>query len=160
MKLKDLLGTEFSLDEFWAVVDALPDEVSGKKQKANINAFFKKNGDPKKKKLITDEDYQVSHDTQGFIRRWVRTQIHVNKLKARRDATLKKSKEARLKKKQKGVKQDIEKISPLVLRHKLVVEYNRLIREGNPDTKELREQINDQIQKIESEAENEGDVTS
>ncbi len=83
-----------------------------------------------------------------------------------RKAHVKKHKE-RVKKERferKSYKRKGEKILVLidssVLRHKLVVEYNRLIREGNPDTKELREQINEQIQKIESEAESEGDVTS
>lgn len=101
MKIKDLLGdTEFTTDEFWAVVDALPDEVAGKKQKANINAYFKKNGDLKIKavSLSTDEDYQTWHDTQGFIRRQIRTQIHMNRLKNRRDVILRNIKDVKEKK--------------------------------------------------------------
>ena len=37
------------------------------------------------------------------------------------------------------------------LRNELAQEYNRLIREGDPETKELREQIHEQIQKLEEE---------
>ena len=101
MKIRDILtNVDFTMDEFWVIVDALPDEVAGKKQKANINAYFKKNGDPKVKalSLSTDEDYQTWHDTQGFIRRQVRTQIHVNKLKKRRDDILGNIKDVKRKK--------------------------------------------------------------
>ncbi len=80
---------------------------------------------------------------------------HVKKHKER----VKKERSERKSYKRKGEKIPVL-IDPSVLRHKLVVLYNRLIREGNPDTKELREQINDQIQKIESETESESDVTS
>lgn len=48
-------------------------------------------------------------------------------------------------------KQEPDKIiqSPAAIRNELAQEYNRLIREGDPETKELREQIHDQIQKLE-----------
>ena len=46
-------------------------------------------------------------------------------------------------------KENEKEINPVVLRNRLASEYNRLIREGNPDTKKLREQIHEQIQKIE-----------
>ena len=39
---------------------------------------------------------------------------------------------------------------PIAIRNQLAEEYNRLIREGDPETKELREQIHDQIQKLEN----------
>ena len=74
-----------------------------------------------------------------------------------RKAHIKKQKERikKIRSERKSYKRKGKKIPVLIdsfaLRHKLVVEYNRLIREGNPDTKKLREQIHDQIQKIESE---------
>jgi hypothetical protein len=39
--------------------------------------------------------------------------------------------------------------NPIIIRNQLAVEYNRLIREGKPETKELREQIHGEIQKLE-----------
>ena len=39
--------------------------------------------------------------------------------------------------------------NPIAIRNQLAEEYNRLVREGDPETKELREQIHDQIQKLE-----------
>ncbi len=159
-RIKDILGDKFTIAEFWAVVDALPDDVDGKNPKVNIHSYFKKNGDPKAKalSLSTDEDFQTWHDTHGFIHKQVRQQIHMNKLRKRADESKQHAKD---KKEKKDKSEQIEeKINPVVLRHQLVVEYNRLIREGNPDTKELREQINVEIQKIESETESESDVTS
>ncbi len=70
---------------------------------------------------------------------------HIRKHKER----IKKEKTER-KSHKKPVEKKPNKIDPLVLRHQLVVEYNRLIREGNPDTKKLREQIHAEIQKIEN----------
>ncbi|HDZ13487.1 hypothetical protein LCGC14_0955800 [marine sediment metagenome] len=82
-KIKDILENDFTIAEFWAIVDTLPDDINGKNYKLNINAYFKKNGDPKVKalSLSTDEDFQIWHDTQGFIRRSIRMQIHMNKLR-------------------------------------------------------------------------------
>ena len=169
-KIKDILGNDFTMKEFWAIVDALPDDINSKNYKLNINAYFKKSGDLKVKalSLSTEEDYQIWHDMQGFIRRGIRTQIHLNKLRhhvAVHKQHIKDVKEGKVKrhkvvkygklepikrnKKDKITQQEIEKIDPIALRNQLVVEYNRLIREGNPDTKKLREQIHEQIQKIE-----------
>ncbi len=179
-KIQDYLDPleESTLDEFWAVIDALPDEGDGKKYKDNIRKYFKKDGTPKAKVLSpsTDEDYQSIYDTEVFIHTTVTTEIHLNKLRFHvavhkqhikdvRDGKIERHKITKYGKlepiKKKTItQQEIKKINPIALRNKLVVEYNRLIREGNPDTKELREQINDQIQKIESETESESDVTS
>ena len=170
-KIKDTLDTieEFTMDEFWAVIDALPDEGDDKKHKDNIRKFFKKDGTPKAKALSpsTREDYQSIYDTEVFIHTTVATEIHLNKIRHHvavhkqhikdvRDGKIERHKVVKYGKlepikKKKITKQEIKKINPIVLRNKLVVEYNRLIREGNPDTKKLREQIHDQIQKIESE---------
>jgi hypothetical protein len=96
MKIKDLIrGEDFTMDEFWEVVDSLPDEMNGKKHKANIRSYFKKDGTPKVKANqlktaaageLTASAYQEWHDTQGFIRRTVRRQMHINKLKKHREA--------------------------------------------------------------------------
>jgi len=91
-KVKELLvGFDFTMDEFWSAIDALPDEIDGRKHKMNIRAFFKKDGTPKSKalSLSTDNDFQTWHTTQGFIRRQIRVQIHMNRLKQRRDVILK-----------------------------------------------------------------------
>ena len=171
-KIKDILDTieEFTMDEFWAVVDALPDEGDGKKHKDNVRKYFKKDGTPKAKALSpsTDEDYQVIYDTEVFIHTTVAKEIHLNKLRHHvsvhkqhikdvRDGKIERHKVVKYgklepikeKKKSKTTQQEVEKIDPIALRNQLVVEYNRLIREGNPDTKKLRKQIHEQIQKIE-----------
>ena len=84
-KIKDILDTieEFTIDEFWVVVDALPDEGDGKKHKDNIRKYFKKDGAPKAKALSpsTDEDYQSIYDTEVFIHTTVAKEIHINKLR-------------------------------------------------------------------------------
>ena len=81
-------------------------------------------------------------------------------IKARKDKIRKARENIKLGKVKTGKKnKPIEEpiIDPNILRNQLAVEYNRLIRENNPDTKELREQIRDQIQEIE---ETESHVTS
>ena len=75
--------------------------------------------------------------------------------KIRRDIKLGKVKTG---KKDKPIEQPI--IDPGILRNRLAVEYNRLIRENNPDTKKLREQIRAEIQKIEKSEESKIHVTS
>lgn len=52
-------------------------------------------------------------------------------------------------KKRENIPDEVIQISPIAIRNQLAEEYNRLIREGDPETKELREQIHDQIQKLE-----------
>ena len=160
MNIKELIGKDdFTMDEFWVAVDILPDEFNGKPLKANVRAHFKKDGEPK----VKAKKGQDWHDTQGFIRRQVRTQIHLNKLRKHRDAHVqlvrkKKTKTHKVERhgeiiriREDPVRVEIaeEMISPQSLRNLLVVEYNRLIREGNPKTKKLREQIHEQIQRIE-----------
>lgn len=91
MKVQDILDTfDFTMDEFWEIVDTLPDDDENKKRKKNINAYFKKDGTLKAKalSLSTQNDYQTMHDTQGFIRRYVRDAIHMNRLKRRRQDKL------------------------------------------------------------------------
>jgi len=85
-KIHDLIP-DISLDDFWAIIDNLPDEIVGKEHKKNVNKFFDKNGDPKNAAfdLKTDEDFQEWHDTTGFIRRSVRKQVHVMNLKLKRN---------------------------------------------------------------------------
>jgi len=85
-KIYDFLP-DVSLDDFWSIVDNLPDEVAGKEHKKNVNKFFGKNGDPTNAtfNLKTDEDFQEWHDTTGFIRRFVRKQVHVMHLKLKRN---------------------------------------------------------------------------
>lgn len=74
---------ECTLDEFWAVIDALPDTGDSKKHKTNIRAYFKKDGSPKVKALspVTDEDFQAIYDTEVFIHTTVAKEIHLNKLR-------------------------------------------------------------------------------
>ncbi len=171
---------ECTLDEFWAVIDALPDQDDSKKHKDNIRKYFKKDGTPKAKALSpsTQNDYQSIYDTEVFIHTTVIKEIHLNKVRKHvaahkqhtrdvLDGKIEKHKIVKWgklvpikKRKKEKVLPQKEVINPVALRHQLVVEYNRLIREGNPDTKKLREQINDEIQKIESETESESDVTS
>jgi len=170
-KIKDILDTteEFTMDEFWAVIDALPDESDGKKHKDNIRKYFKKDGTPKVKALSpsTDEDYQSIYDTEVFIHTTIAKEIHLNKLryhvavhkqhikdirkkKIERHKIVKYGKLKPIKKKEgKSAQQEVLQLDPILLRNQLASEYNRLIRENNPDTKELREQIHAQIQKIE-----------
>lgn len=161
---------ECTLDEFWAVIDALPDEGDGKKHKDNIRKYFKKDGTPKKKALFpsTDEDYQSIYDTEVFIHTTVAKVIHLNKLRYHvtvhkqhikdvRDGKIERHKVVKYgnleplkrKKKDESIQQEVLQVDPILLRNQLAVEYNRLIREGNPETKELREQIHGQIQKLE-----------
>ena len=180
-KIKDILDTveEFTMDEFWAVIDALPDEGDGKKHKDNIRAYFKKDGTPKVKVLSpsTQKDYQSIYDTEVFIHTTVAKEIHLNKLRHHiavhrqhakdvREGKIERHKVVRYGKlekiKEKASVETIiaeKKINPDILRNQLVVEYNRLIREGNPKTKKLREQIHDQIQEIEK-AEGDSDDSS
>ena len=84
-KIQDTLDTieEFTMDEFWTVIDALLDEGDGKKHQDNIRKFFKKDGTPKAKALSpsTQEDYQSIYDTEVFIHTTVATEIHLNKLR-------------------------------------------------------------------------------
>lgn len=171
-KIQEMLDTieEFTLDEFWAVVDALPDEGDSKKYKDNIRAYFKKDGTPKKKALspATQKDYQSIYDTEVFVHTTVLTEIHLNKLRHHtivhkqhvkdvRDGKMKRHKVVKYgklepikeKKKDKITQREIEKINPVILRNQLAQEYNRLIREGDPSTLELRERIHAQIQEIE-----------
>ncbi len=84
-KIKNYLDPfeECTMAEFWAVIDALPDEGDGKKHKDNIRKYFKKDGTPKAKalSLSTDEDYQSIYDTEVFIQTTVTKEIHLNKLR-------------------------------------------------------------------------------
>ena len=99
--IKEMLGNlDFTMDEFWLVIDALPDQGEKKKDKDNIKSFFKKNGEPKAKalNLNTNKDFQDFHRTQGFIQRYVRTQIHMNRLRLHRDTHKKHIKDVREKK--------------------------------------------------------------
>lgn len=91
---------DFTMDEFWAVIDRMPDDVAGRPHKKNIRAYFKKDGTPKAKALAlsTDEDFQEMHHTLGFMRRYVRTQIHLNKLRKHKAAHKKHIKEVKEKK--------------------------------------------------------------
>ena len=88
-KIQDLIKSpeEFTMDEFWAIIDALPDEMNGKKYKTNVNAFFHKDGTPKDKQLQKDEDYQDLHDIHVFISHQVKAQLHLNKLKNLRETS-------------------------------------------------------------------------
>jgi hypothetical protein len=105
MKVKDLLkGFDFTMDEFWAVVDSLPDEMNGKKHKANIRSYFKKDGLPKVKANqiktakageLPANAYQDWHDTHGFIRRTVRRQIHMNRLRHHREVHIQHNKDVK-----------------------------------------------------------------
>jgi len=100
-KIKDILtDNRMTLDMFWEFVDNLPDDIDGKKHKKNIRALFKKDGTPKAKSLSpsTDEDYQILHDTQGFIHRQVRKQLHKARLKERREMKLQNIKDVKEKK--------------------------------------------------------------
>lgn len=115
-KAQELLKNfDFTLDEFWAVIDDLPDEGEKKKDKDNIKSFFKKNGDLKSRalNLNVDKDFQDFHRTQGFIRRYVRTQIHMNRLRLHKDTHKRHIKDVREKKvkRQKVVKYG--KLEPL-----------------------------------------------
>ena len=87
-KIQEMLDTieEFTLDEFWVVVDALPDEGDGKRHKDNIRAYFKKDGTPKAKALSpkTQKDYQSIYDTEVFIHTTAGIEIHLNKLRYHR----------------------------------------------------------------------------
>ena len=67
--------------------------------------------------------------------------------KIRQDIKDGKMPKGRNKKEEKSVEEINQ--SPVAIRNVLAEEYNRLIREGNPDTKELREQIHDQIKRLE-----------
>jgi len=84
-KIKEYLDPteESTIEEFWIVIDALPDEGDGKKHKDNIRKYFKKDGTPKAKALspITDADYQSIYDTEVFIHTTVIREIHLNKLR-------------------------------------------------------------------------------
>lgn len=85
-KIKEILDTvveEFTMEEFWVVVDALPDEGDGKKQKDNVKAHFKRDGTPKAKALspISPKDYQDIYDAEVFISTTVEKEIHLNKLR-------------------------------------------------------------------------------
>lgn len=76
--VKDLLGkSNFTMDEFWEAVDALPDEFNNKPLKTNINKYFRKDGTAKVKK----QEGQEWHDVNGFICRQVGKQIHLNKMR-------------------------------------------------------------------------------
>ena len=82
-KIKEILDTvedEFTMEEFWAVIDELPDDDSNK---VNINKFFKKDGSPKAKaaSLTSQKDYQDEADVLNFLGTSVSTQIHLNKLR-------------------------------------------------------------------------------
>ena len=76
------VDTEFTNEEFQEALDSLPDEFAGKPLKATIRKYFKLDGTAKVKKQTGQE----WHDTQGFIRRQVRTQIHINRLRKRAEA--------------------------------------------------------------------------
>ena len=84
-KVQDILklAEEFTMDEFWVVIDALPDTGDGKKHKDNVNAYIKKDGTPKAKALAprTQKDYQALYDTESFINMYVADQMHLNKLR-------------------------------------------------------------------------------
>ena len=80
-KIQDLIG-EVDIDEFNDALDMLPDEFQGKPLKANVRKYFKMDGTAKTKKQVGQE----WKDTQTFIRRRVRGQIHVNRIKKHRDA--------------------------------------------------------------------------
>jgi len=86
-KIKETLDTieEFTMDEFWTVIDAIPDTDDGKKHKDNINKYFKKDGTPKAKALSpkTQDDYQSIYDTEVFLSTYVGKEIHLNKLHKR-----------------------------------------------------------------------------
>lgn len=84
-----LKHTEYTMDEFWAIVEELPDEIGGKKYKKKIKAFFKKNGDPKStKKNLTAQENQDLHEIQIGISKHVRSRMHVKKIKAHRNARI------------------------------------------------------------------------
>ena len=68
--------------------------------------------------------------------------------KIRQDIKDGKMPKGRNKKEEKSIEEIIQ--NPAAIRNQLAEEYNHLIRESNPDTKELREQIHDQIQKLEA----------
>lgn len=100
-KVKDILTDKrMTLKAFWEVVDSLPDEIDGKQHKKNIRALYKKDGTPKAKALSpsTDAHYQIIHDTQGFIHRQVRKQLHKSRLKERREIKLQNIKDVKEKK--------------------------------------------------------------
>ena len=101
-KIKDILDTieEFTINEFWAVVDVLPDEGDGKKHKDNIRKYFKKDGTPKAKALSssTQTDYQSIYDTEVFIHTMVAREIHLNKLRHHADVHKQHIKDVREKK--------------------------------------------------------------
>ncbi len=106
-KIAELLtGIEFTNDEIQEALDALPDEFAGKPLKANINKYFKKDGTAKAKK----QEGQEWHDTQGFIRRQVRTQIHINRLRKHVEAHKQLIKEKKTKTHRVGRHGKIEKI--------------------------------------------------
>ena len=150
-KIKEIItGEEFTMEEFWAAVNSFPEIVDGKKHKKNINAFFKKDGTPKVKTLVTDDDFQTWHDTHGFINRIIRLHIRMSKAKKKRNDHIQhiKDKKISVHKERKDV-EEIQ-INPAVVRNELVYKYNQLVREGNPATKELREQIREQINEIEN----------
>lgn len=104
-KIEDYLDTieEFTMEEFWAVIDTLPDEGNKKKHKENIRKYFKKDGTPKVKALSleTQEDHQSAHDTEIFISNYVSREIHLNRLRNRKKDRKKFIKEKKLR----GVKE-------------------------------------------------------
>ena len=59
-------------------------------------------------------------------------------------------KNRRKREKKEKIPEEIKQPSPVKVRHLLVLEYNQLVRKGDPATKELREQIHEQITEIEN----------
>lgn len=72
---------DFTMKEFWEAINELPAEFDGKPMRANISGYFKKDGTPK----VRQRKGQQWHDTQKFIRKNVRTHMHVKKLKKHRE---------------------------------------------------------------------------
>lgn len=75
---------------------------------------------------------------------------HIQKHKDKRNKIKSDIKSGKMKSGKRKSTVDEDTQDPQIIRNQLAEEYNRLIREGDPETKELREQIYDQIQKFEN----------
>lgn len=98
MNIKELLDfPDLDIDDFWSVVGSLPDEGETGNHKKNINSIFKNNGELKARYINrnTDLDIQMFHKTQGFIRKQIRTLLHINKMKEQRDKRKQEIREAK-----------------------------------------------------------------
>ena len=177
--LKDYIQLDWVTNELiWEVLEKIPDDHPSAKHKKNVKALFNKDGTPKAKihSPKTPEEYQTAHSTSIFIRKSLRHMVERDRRRKRIDMIKKniddvknhrdipkfvtldlKIEDRKGRKPMRRIMEDKDKVpdAPAIdkrkLRNELAAEYNQLVRKNNPDTKELRRQMHEQIKQLESE---------